>query len=113
MSDLSFPKSLPGFQKMFPDDGACGAYLEKIRWPEAFDCPHVSYDEHPSSQREVRRQRSLQRDEDGADKTGLVSGVFPPHLIAIRFRKAPREYSNLILRLCPWCGAKLSQGTAR
>ena len=40
MSDLDFPKSLPGFQKMFPDDAACAAYLEKIRWPDVFDCPH-------------------------------------------------------------------------
>lgn len=31
-ADLPFPKSLPGFQKLFPDDAACATYLEKIRW---------------------------------------------------------------------------------
>ncbi len=30
-----FPESLPAFQKMFPDDGACALYLESIRWPSA------------------------------------------------------------------------------
>ena len=27
MNDLPFPKSLPGFQKLFPDDAACAALL--------------------------------------------------------------------------------------
>jgi flavin reductase (DIM6/NTAB) family NADH-FMN oxidoreductase RutF len=27
--DLPFPESLPGFQRLFPDDAACAAYLEK------------------------------------------------------------------------------------
>ena len=31
--DLPFPRSLPEFQKLFPDDTACAAYLEAIRWP--------------------------------------------------------------------------------
>lgn len=36
---LPFPKSLPQFQKLFPDDTACAAYLEKIRWEYGFTCP--------------------------------------------------------------------------
>ena len=35
----TFPESLPEFQRMFPDDGACAAYLEALRWPEGFVCP--------------------------------------------------------------------------
>lgn len=31
-TDLAFPKSLPEFQRLFPDDAACARYLEKIRW---------------------------------------------------------------------------------
>lgn len=31
-----FPESLPGFQKMFPDDAACARYLEAIRWRDGF-----------------------------------------------------------------------------
>ena len=38
MVDLPFPKSLPEFQRLFPDDAACAAYLERLRWREAFTC---------------------------------------------------------------------------
>ncbi len=38
--DLPFPESLPGFRRLFPDDAACAAYLEKIRWNDGFACPH-------------------------------------------------------------------------
>jgi hypothetical protein len=31
---LPFPRSLPEFQRLFPDDAACGSYLERRRWPE-------------------------------------------------------------------------------
>ncbi len=36
--DLPFPGSLPEFQELFPDDLACAAYLEAIRWPTGFVC---------------------------------------------------------------------------
>ena len=39
-SDLPFPASLPDFQRLFPDDLACAAYLEKARWSGGFICPH-------------------------------------------------------------------------
>jgi len=32
--DLSFPQSLPDFQRIFPDNTACAAYLEKARWSD-------------------------------------------------------------------------------
>ena len=31
---------LPEFQRLFPDDVACAAYLEKARWGDGFACPH-------------------------------------------------------------------------
>jgi transposase-like protein len=37
---LPFPRSLPDFQRLFPDDAACATYLEKIRWEHGFTCPH-------------------------------------------------------------------------
>jgi hypothetical protein len=37
---LPFPKSLPQFQKLFPDDAACARYLEGAKWPDGFQCPH-------------------------------------------------------------------------
>jgi len=36
--DLPFPRSLPEFQRIFPDEPACAAYLERIRWSEGFVC---------------------------------------------------------------------------
>ena len=38
--DLPFRHSLPEFQRLFPDDAACAAYLEKARWGDGFACPH-------------------------------------------------------------------------
>ncbi|MGO9849834.1 MAG: IS1595 family transposase [Methylocella sp.] len=37
---LGFPKSLPSFQKLFPDDAACARYLEGAKWPKGFECPN-------------------------------------------------------------------------
>ena len=41
-ADLPFPHSLPEFQRLFPDDAACAAYLEKARWGDGFACPHAA-----------------------------------------------------------------------
>jgi predicted RNA-binding Zn-ribbon protein involved in translation (DUF1610 family) len=35
-----FPRSLCEFQKWFPDDAACAAYLAAKRWLDSFRCPH-------------------------------------------------------------------------
>ena len=37
MSD--YPKSLPEFQKLFPDEDACATWLFEVRWPDGFECP--------------------------------------------------------------------------
>jgi len=42
MVDLPFPRSLPEFQKLFPDDAACAAYLEAAKWREGFVCGHCN-----------------------------------------------------------------------
>ena len=39
-----FPDSLIAFQRMFPDDDACAAWLTSVRWPEGFACPHCGHD---------------------------------------------------------------------
>ena len=33
-----FPANLLGFQRMFPNEGACLRYLEQVRWPTGFTC---------------------------------------------------------------------------
>jgi ISXO2-like transposase domain/Transposase zinc-ribbon domain len=45
--DLPFPQSLPEFQRLFPDDAACANYLEKVRWKDAFVCPHCGVSGSP------------------------------------------------------------------
>ena len=37
-----FATSLPAFQRMFPDEGACAAYVEDVRWPDGFVCPYCA-----------------------------------------------------------------------
>ena len=44
---LSFPQSLPEFQRLFPDDAACAEYLEKARWGDGFVCPHCGVTGEP------------------------------------------------------------------
>ena len=34
-----FPRSLLEFQRCFPDEAACAAWLAEARWPEGFICP--------------------------------------------------------------------------
>jgi transposase-like protein len=38
--ELPFPHSLPEFQRLFPDESACAAYLERARWSNGFICDH-------------------------------------------------------------------------
>ena len=37
------PKSLPDFQRMFPNEEACCAYLYNVRFPDGFVCPYCSW----------------------------------------------------------------------
>jgi len=41
MSDT--PKSLIAFQRRFPDEAACAAWLAKARWPDGFVCPACAH----------------------------------------------------------------------
>ena len=34
-----YPRTLLEFQHLFPDEAACARHLERIRWPEGFECP--------------------------------------------------------------------------
>jgi hypothetical protein len=47
--DLRLPQSLPEFQRLFPNDAACAAYLEKTRWSGGFICPIVRWRESRSA----------------------------------------------------------------
>lgn len=42
-TDLDFPRNLPDFMRLFPDDAACAAYLERLRWRDGFTCPKCGH----------------------------------------------------------------------
>jgi transposase-like protein len=62
---LSFPRSLPEFQRLFPNDAACAAYLERTRWRDGFACPHCCATGEPfrfANRPAVLRCRKCRRD---------------------------------------------------
>ena len=65
-SKLPFPTSLPDFMRLFPDDVACAAYLEKFRWPDGFICHycgrHGEPNRFPNRSSVVLRCRNCKRD---------------------------------------------------
>lgn len=36
---VDYPGTWPAFRQWFPDDAACAAFLERLRWPDGFICP--------------------------------------------------------------------------
>jgi len=38
-SGADYPGTWQEFERWFPDDEACAAYLEQVRWPDGFVCP--------------------------------------------------------------------------
>jgi transposase-like protein len=70
--DLPFPGSLPEFQRLFPDEAACAAYLERARWDDGFICPQCGVADEPryiSTRPGVLRCRHCRRD------TSLTAGT--------------------------------------
>ena len=47
MDPRGFPTTLPEFQQVFPNDGACEKYLEAMRWPKGFTCPKCQENVEP------------------------------------------------------------------
>ena len=47
MDPRGFPTSLPEFQRVFPTDSACAVYLERLRWPDDFECPKCGHKGEP------------------------------------------------------------------
>lgn len=40
----TYPDNLLAFQRLFPDDDACAAWLIEMRWPNGFVCPECGHD---------------------------------------------------------------------
>jgi hypothetical protein len=70
--DLPFPLSLPEFQRLFPNEAACAAYLERARWSNGFICDHCGTPGEPyrfANRPGVCRCRHCNRD------TSLAAGT--------------------------------------
>ena len=70
--DLPFPRSLPEFQRLFPDEAACATYLEQARWSDGFACRHCGVADEPyrfANRSGVLRCRHCGRD------TSLTAGT--------------------------------------
>jgi transposase-like protein len=70
--DLPFPRSLLEFQRLFPDEAACAAYLERARWSNEFTCDHCGSPGEPyrfANRPGVFRCRHCNRD------TSLTAGT--------------------------------------
>jgi len=66
LTRLPFPTSLPDFMRLFPDDAACAAHLEKVRWPDGFACQYCRWrgepGRFPNRSSVVLRCRNCKRD---------------------------------------------------
>lgn len=71
-ADLGFPQSLPDFQRLFPDDAACAAYLEKLRWPDGFVCAKCGTFSAPVR---VAKRPGVLRCGNCRHDTGLTAGT--------------------------------------
>ena len=60
----AFPRTLLEFQRLFPDEGACTAYLEAVRWPGGFVCHHCNWGVRALASQEAG---------DGASMRGMPS----------------------------------------
>jgi hypothetical protein len=70
--DLPFPRSLPEFQCLFPDEATCAANLERARWNDRFICDHCGSPGelyHFANRPGVFRSRHCNRD------TSLTAGT--------------------------------------
>ena len=74
--DLPFPRSLPEFQRLFPNESAYAAYLERTRWSNGFVCPRCGTPGEPyriSTRPGVLRCRKCRGD------TSLMAGTVMEH----------------------------------
>ena len=57
-----YPLTVIDFQDMFPTEEACYEYLQLLRWPEGFLCPHCSHADAWKIRRGMYRCKGCKRD---------------------------------------------------
>ena len=66
----SSPKSLPDFQRVFPNEEACRTYIYTARFPNGFVCPYCGWTGKPYR---FRNQWDMQRCRDCKRNTRLTA----------------------------------------
>src|SRR5580704_2539410 len=94
--DTTFPTSLPKFQRVFPDDGACARYLEAMRWPDGFSCPTCGHTGEPyrfaTRSSVVLRCRACKKNTSLTAGTVMQSSHMP--LSTWVLGRLPHDYTN-------------------
>jgi transposase-like protein len=69
VAGVDYPGTYQQLLEWFPNDAACIAYLEKLRWPDGFSCPACGGDSY------WRTQRGLLMCRDCGRKTSVTAGT--------------------------------------
>ena len=69
MAGRDYPRTLKEFDEWFPDEDACAAFLEKLRWPRGFACPACGATSSWKTARGLHRCTACQR------QTSVVAGT--------------------------------------
>src|SRR4051812_50030915 len=75
-----FPRSLPGFERRFPDEAACAEWLLERRWGSGFACPGCGHGRFWRLGRKVLtlQCRACRRETSVTAGTGMHRGPPPP-----------------------------------
>jgi transposase-like protein len=57
---MEFPKNLPDFDRLFPDNEACLAFLEWVRWGKSFGCQKCGHDRYWQTATGLRQCRACE-----------------------------------------------------
>jgi transposase-like protein len=68
----AFPDTLLDFQRMFPSETACVAYLEELRWPDGFVCPTCKVAGEPQR---IRTRLRVLRCKACLEETSVTAGT--------------------------------------
>lgn len=69
---MSRPRSIPDFQRAFPDDTACLAHLFACRFPDGFTCPVCGDAREPYR---IRVRPHILRCRNGQHETSLTANT--------------------------------------
>lgn len=64
-----YPITLGEFERRFPDDTACGAYLKTVRWPYGIECPRCN------SRKGIEIRRNMWRCSECKYETSVMVGT--------------------------------------